>query len=316
MVAVKGIAVAAGLMVSQAFDHPVPARRPNADELVVATSPQLAPLLQRTARELQRERSGLKVSILQVGSDVAMAELYTRQADLAIIGRAATDPEIKAFQWIYQYPPKGLTVLRGSLAAPGHSPSIRLLVNASNPISRLSPQQLELAYRGKEPLRWRDLGVKGPFGRWPVHPIMPDSEQGMGRFLRDALFKGSTLFAWQRVQEIAEPWHRGKVDDALGARIAAAVARDPQALAFLPGNPIANTRAVPLICTDIQETSRCDEKGALERSIYAYSDPSLRPDAREFLRILAGVGDERRIDLAPYRQLPADEVRGLLNKLR
>ena len=35
------------------------------------------------------EGPGIKVSILAVGSDVAMAEIYTRRADLAIIGRAA-----------------------------------------------------------------------------------------------------------------------------------------------------------------------------------------------------------------------------------
>jgi phosphate transport system substrate-binding protein len=313
MAPVGAILVAAGLLVSQASDHPLPVGRSNADPLVIATSQQLAALLQRTASELQRERPGVKISIVPVGSDVAMAELYTRQADLAIIGRAATDPEVKAFQWIYQYPPSAWAVLRGSLAAAGHSPSVRLLVNASNPITRVSPQQLELVYRGKKPVRWRDLGVKGPLGRRLVHPIMPNSEQGTGRFIRDVLFKGSTLFAWERVQEITEPLHRGGVVDGLGARISEAVARDPQALAFLPGNPGPRTRIVPLSCDDSEIASRCDNHGALERSIYAYSDPGLRPIAREFLRILIKTGDG---DFAPYRQLPANEARELLGKLR
>ena len=315
MAAVKAIVIAAGLLASQAGDHLPPAQRRDADALVVATTAQLFPLLQKTAIELQRERPGLKVSILSVGSDVAMAELYTRRADLAIIGRAATDPEIKAFQWIYQYPPQSWPVLRGSPGMPGHSPSIRLLVNASNPVRRLSVQQLERAYRGERPLRWRDLGVAGEIGRRPVHPIMPDSEQGTGRFIRDALFQGSTLFAWQRVEEIAEPMHRGGKDDAIGGRIAAAVARDRQALALVPGNPIAGTRAVPLICASIKAASQCDKNGALERSIYAYSDQRLRPEARAFLIILSSGGDQPRIDPAPYRLLPAIEARELLDRV-
>ena len=311
----KAIVIAAGLLASQAGEHVPPAKEADADRLVVATTAQLHPILEKVALELQRERPGLKVSILSVGSDVAMAELYTRRADLAVIGRAATDPEIKAFQWIYQYPPQSWPVLRGSLATPGHSPSIRLLVNAANPIRRLSPEQLERVYRGERPISWRHLGVAGRIGSRAVHPIMPDSEQGTGRFIRDALFQGSTLFAWQRVQELAEPMHRGGGDDTVGERIAAAVARDPQALALVPGNPVAGTRAVPLDCATIKAVSHCDKNGALERSIYAYSDRGLRSGARAFLTILTSGGDRTRIDPAPYRQLPAGEVHALLDRL-
>lgn len=314
MAPVKAILLVAGMFASQASDHHPPPRRLNANQLVIATSLQLAPLLQRTANLLEQERPGLKISILPVGSDVAMAELYTHQADLAVIGRAATDPEIKAFQWIYQYPPKGWPVLRGSLAVAGHSPSVRLLVNASNPISRISLKQLELAFRGKQHVQWRDLGVTGRFAKLTVHPIMPDSEQGTGRFIRDALFQGSTLFAWDRVKEVSEPLRRGAVD-AFGNRIAQAVARDPQALAFLTGNPVPGTRVVALTCTDIKRPSPCDGKGALERFIYAYSDPDLRPDARAFLRMMAVSKAQGRIKIAPYRELSADEVRDLLGTL-
>lgn len=316
MVAVKTLLTAVAVLVGEVSDHSLTPRRPDANSLIVATSVQLAPLMQRTAQELQRDRPGVRVSIVAVGSDVAMAELYTHRADVAVIGRVATDPEIKAYQWIYQNPPRRWTVLRGSFATPGHSPSIRLLVHASNPLREISRDQLEMAFRGKHPLRWRDLGVSGALGgRW-VHPIIPDTEQGTGRFIRDVLFKGSTLFAWDQVREITEPLHRTSIDDRVGNRIAAAVASDPQALAFLPGNPVPGTRAVPLRCEQAEKQAQCDKSGALERSIYAYSDPDLRPDARAFLRLLAGVGADLRIDVTPYRQLPADEARELQSDLK
>jgi phosphate transport system substrate-binding protein len=308
------LAVAA-LLAGTARALPPPARSAGDDRLVVATTAQLAPILHRVARELERERPGVHVSIVAVGSDVAMAQLYTRRADLAVIGRPAFDPEVKAFQWIFQYPPTAWAVLRGSSTTPGHSPAIRLLVNAANPIRSISARQVELAFRKDAPVRWRDLGVAGPLAPRPVHAFMPDAEQGTGRFIRHALFQDATLFAWNRITEIAEPLRRDGSDDRAGRRIAAAVARDPLALALVPGGSVPGTRAVPLHCEALGQ-SLCDSEGALERDVYAYADPALRPDARSFLRLLIGSAPQGTIDPAPYRPLPPGEGREQLDKLR
>jgi phosphate transport system substrate-binding protein len=312
----KPILIAAALLTNASAGNLPPQRQMSANQLVVATTAQLAPLLRKVTTELDRQRPGLKVSILSVGSDVAMAELYTRRADLAIIGRAASDPEIKAFQWIFQYPPQVLPVLRGSLTAPGHSPAVRVLVNASNPIRSISTAQLQLAFRGKGPVHWSDLGATGPLGRRLVHPIMPDAEQGTGRFIRGVLFGDATLFAWERVREITEPLHRDGADDAIGKRLADAVAVDPQALALVPGAALPRTRTVPLKCTSTQPPQPCESSGTLGRTVYAYSDPTLSQDARLFLAILVKAGDQRVVEPLPYRHLAPDQTRELLTKLR
>jgi len=312
MASLKFVIAAAGLLSSASAGLPTPSREMGDNQLVVATTAQLAPVLRKVALELEHEHPGLDVSIAPVGSDVAMADLYTRRADIAVIGRAATDPEIKAFQWIYEYPPQAWPVLRGSVAVPGHSPSIRVLVNASNPIRSISVQQLEMAFRSERPIHWRDLGVTGPFASRPVHPIIPDSEQGSGIFIRAALLNGATLFAWDRVKEIAEPSHRGSIDDGLGASLAAAVAHDPQALALVPGGATAGTRPVPLECGP---TLPCDSSGAIERTVYAYADPKPRPDARSFLLLLIDGSRTGSIDPSPYRQLPAGQAQELPRKL-
>lgn len=316
MAPVKPILIAAALLANGPADNLPPQRQLNADQLVVATTAQLAPLLHKTAIELERQRPGLKVSLIAVGSDVAMAELYTRRADLAIIGRAATDPEIKAFQWIYQYPPHAWPVLGGSAAAPGHSPAVRVLVNASNPLRSISPAQLQLAFRTDRPVRWSDLGVRGPLAPQLVHPMMPDTEQGSGRFIRSALFNDATLFAWKRMREATEPLHLDGRDDALGKVLADRVAHDRQALALVPGAPLPGTRTVKLTCATNQASRPCEPSGTLVRTVYAYSDPTLRQDARSFLALLVAGGDRRHIDPAPYRQLPPDEIKELLGKLR
>lgn len=309
MAKMRAAAAAAILLASAAATLPPPARDLPANELVIATTPQLAPLLARVALELERSRCGIRVSIVPVGSDVAMAQLYTHRADLAIIGRAAYDSELKAFQWIFQHPPKAWPVVEGSRSTPGHSPAIRVIVNPANPIRNISRRQLEIAFRGDRPVRWRDLGVTGPLAARTVHPIMPDAEQGTGRFIRRALFEDATLFAWKRVKEFAEPIHRDYSNDSLGARLAAAVARDSQAIALAPGDPATDMRTIPLQC------ARCDGHGEIDRTVYAYTDSTMRPDAASFLRMLIGDTEDGSIDPAPYRQLPPAEGRELLTKL-
>lgn len=313
MASVKALFLASGLVASSPSDRLPPPRRLPSDQLVVATTAQLVPVLRRAANELERQKPDLKVSILAVGSDVAMAELYTRRADLAVIGRAATDPEIKAFQWIFQHPPQRFALFKGSSAAPGHSPTIRLLVNSSNPIRSISLSELQAAYRSQRTVRWRDLGVSGPLAGRVVHPIMPDSEEGTGRFIRDALFDGATLFAWSRVREVQEPIHRNGSDDRMGIRLSTMVARDRQALALVPARPAAGTRDVPLTCA--RATMQCGPAVALERTIFAYSDAPPRPEARSFLQMFTAVGAQGAVSLGPYRQLPRNEIQELRRRL-
>jgi len=309
MAKVKLGLAAAALLACTAATVPPPARDLPANALVIATTGQLAPVLRKVAADLEHRRPGVRVLVEPVGSDVAMSDLFTHRADLAIIGRAAFDPELKAFQWIFQHPAAAWPVLEGSSSAAGHSAAVRVLVNAANPIREISVRQLDLIFRGGKPIYWRDLGVAGALGERSIHPIMPDTEQGSGRFIRQALFGDATLFAWSRVKEIAEPIHRDGSDDRLNKRLAAAVARDPQAIA-LASAAAAGTRTVPLECPV------CDPSGVIQRTVYAYSDPRLRPDANAFLRLLVTETEDRLIDPAPYRQLPPQAAAELLKRLR
>lgn len=309
MAKVKLGLAAAALLASTAATLPPPARDLPSNELVIATTAQLAPVLRKAAVQLERSRPGVHVEIQPVGSDVAMAQLFTHRADLAIIGRPAFDPELKAFQWIFQYPAKAWPVLQGSSSAPGHSPAIRVIVNAANPIRSISERQLQAAFRSQSSIRWRDLGVMGPFGMRTVHPMMPDTEQGTGRFIRQALFEDASLFAWKRVREFAEPIHREGADDRFAERLAAAVARDSQAIALTPAGAVVGTRIVPLQC------AACDSRGEISRTVYAYADPSAGSDAKSFLRLLISGTEDGTIDAAPYRSLSASESRKLLKTL-
>ena len=309
MAKVKLGLAATALLAGTGATLPPPSRNLPANELMIATTAQIAPILRKVAIQLEQNRPGVHVVIEPVGSDVAMSELFTHRADLAIIGRRAFDPELKAFQWIHQYPAAEWPVLEGSRSSAGHSPAVRVVVNAVNPIQQISAQQLDAIFRGDKPVYWRDLGVTGHLGRRAVHPIMPDSEQGSGRFIRQTLFGDATLFAWSRVKEIAEPIHRDGSDDLLNERLSAAVARDPQAIALGPGGS-TGTKTVPLRC------SVCDPAGTIERAVYAYTDPTLSPSANAFLQLLVSGTEDRLIDPTPYRQLPPAAAAQVLKKLQ
>jgi len=101
-----------------------------AGTLVIATSAALAPALRRAAHRFEAAHAGVHVLILGQGSDVAMARLYTGQADAAVIGRDASDNEIKAYAWIYGHAPQAEALGAGSRATPGLSPALAVIVAA------------------------------------------------------------------------------------------------------------------------------------------------------------------------------------------
>ena len=52
-----------------------------------------------------RKHRGVTIVAAPIGTDVAMAGLYTGRADIALMGREATASEVQAFEWIYRYKP-------------------------------------------------------------------------------------------------------------------------------------------------------------------------------------------------------------------
>jgi phosphate transport system substrate-binding protein len=271
--------------------------------LVIATSPQLASTLRALATAYRVEHPEAEITVQPIGSDVAMAALYTHRADLAVIGRDATDPEAKAFEWIYLHPPASWALMRGSVASAGHSPAIGVLVNAANPLRAITPAALRAVFRDETAPSWGAFGVTGPRAMHQIHPILPDTEQGTGRFLRHALFADATAFAWPRVREVTEPLHR---DDG-GARIAALVAKDPDAIALTGGPVLPGTRRVPLLVDGVPVALSAatvgDGRYPLARNIRAYGERG-NAGIRAFLRFV--LGDKGRAVIARGPYLPLD----------
>lgn len=257
---------------------------PSSSSTVVATSQALEPTIRGAMTAFAAKHPEMKMRLVAVGSDVAMAWLYTGKADVAIIGREGSDPELKAFEWAFRTPPRASPLLMGSIAAPGHSPRLVVRVNRANPLRSIRLSELE-----------RLLEVRDPPLPWPVlgwnfaHPIelaLPDSETGTGQFLRKRLASGRSQLDWRYVQEF----------DPSGDGIARAVAHNPSMLGLGDGRPYPGTRVIKII-------DGAGHEVRLDRTVFAYSQPVPRKGASELLAFLAGKAGQALLVQAPYRSL-------------
>src|ERR1700693_5590878 len=143
-----------------------------------------------------------------LGTDVALAALYTGYADVALIGRDATANEVQAFEWIHRYKPTSVAVMRGSLGLAEHSPALAVVVRADNPLARLTLVQLEAIFgtepRGGAPRirTWDQLGLGGFWKGRTIELYGPDVYSGTGRFFRHAVMGDSRKFDWSRMHEL------------------------------------------------------------------------------------------------------------------
>ncbi len=257
---------------------------PSSNAIVVATSKALAPAVRGAITVFSAEHPGAKLHFVAVGSDVAMAWLYTGKADVAIIGRDGSDPEVKAFKWAFGTPPRAIPLLLGSVAAAGHSPRLAARVNRANPLRSIRLSQLESLLEVRDqPLEWPALGWT--FAH-PVELAIPDAESGTGQFLRKRLTGGRAQFDWQLVKEF----------DASGDGIADAVARNPSMLGLGDSRPFRATRVIKI-------TDDSGNEVLLDRTIFAYSHPSPRRRASELLAFLISKRGEVLLARRPYRSL-------------
>ncbi len=269
----------------------------------IATTAQLAPTLTALTVVYRRNHPGQAIHIATVGSDVAMAWLYTGRADVAVIGRDATDPEVKAFEWVFHHPPTASPVMRGSISLAGRSPALAVRVNAGNPVRRVTIAKLTSLFRIGAAPTWHMLGVTGPLAAKPVHLILPDAESGTGRYLRKMVLSDATQFDWDRVREVSEPTLPAGHDDRFGQTIALAVAADPAALGIGDASSLAATHIVT-----VEGLLPGDPGYPFERRVNAYADPHPRGAAADWLAFVTSDAAQAIVARGPYRGLRAEPV--------
>ncbi len=266
----------------------------------IAGNPEMKTVIDAWERGFRREHPGARIERDLRGSDVGMASLYTGQADIVLIGRAASAPEVKAFEWIYRYRPLAIEVATGSLDHPGRSPALVAYVHAGNPLARLTLSQLDALF-SRERLRgapatlakWGDLGLGGEWAARRIRLYTFDTESGTGRFFRETALNDSRMLDWDRIAELPE------------ASILAALQRDRDGLAVASGPAPAGLKAIAIAGDDgvFRTATREDviaRRYPLARAVYAYVNrrPQGPLDApvAAFLRYALGPQGQRDVE--------------------
>jgi phosphate transport system substrate-binding protein len=255
------------------------------------------------------------------GPDTAMAGLYNGVADIAVMGRELWPVETMAFRWVFQYLPFGVEVATSSLSSPGQSFSPVVMVNAANPLSQITLQQLDGIYgsqhrRGGKNLRaWGDLGLTGKWADLPIHPYGYGVDDAVGIYFRKRVLLGDY-----------KPNVTGHLlsdrDDRVPAdqRIRAAVQADPLAIGYarvdpdqarikvLPVADKAGEVAVPATASTVRDRSY-----PLTRSLSFYVNrapgKAVSPELLAFLRYILSPDGQNIVDQdGHFTALPPDAV--------
>lgn len=333
LVLVASCAQANAVLGSETLEEYAPVQ-PVTGSIRVWTNAETEPLLRRWQEGFQRLHPHATFEIHSKGSDVALAGLYTSLADIALIGRVADAPELKAFEWIFRYKPEPIEVANGSEGEPGRSPPLAAYVHATNPLSKLSLAQLDAAF-GKERLlgapravrSWADLGVRGKLAPQPIQLYLVDTESGTGRYFREQVLGGSRKLNWERLREFTDSGGITRPAHDESSQILAALSKDPKGLAVAPRltNPPASVKELAL-ARDGEHVSatRADmvvRRYPLTRVLHAYVNrkPGAPMDSRvgEFLRyVLSRQGQAVVAGHADFLPLSVADARRQVERIR
>ena len=192
-------------------------------------------LVRAWARGFERQHPGVRVEATLRGDSTAIGGLYTGAADLALMERAPLAIELEAYRPIFGNDPLRITVATGSLDHDFHAPAPVIFVNRSNPLQRLSLQQLAAILglvppRGQRAIRtWGGLGLKGAWAARPITVYMPRIVDEVPQFLQAAVLGGSPKWTPQ-LREFADA--PGSLDGERGTQIVRALEQDPAGIAI------------------------------------------------------------------------------------
>ncbi|WP_188762066.1 substrate-binding domain-containing protein [Sandarakinorhabdus glacialis] len=228
----------------------------------------------------------VNIPIAAPGSSVAIAGLVQDDVDVALMTRRLNDTEVENLR------------ARGGddmLSAVNEQvigiDAIAIIVHPSNPIARLSPQQLAAVFDG----RIDDFGAIG--GRpGPIRVVAPLPGMADDDALAAMVLGGRMLTRDARQYGSA-------------AEIAAAVADDPAAIGVVDPVMLLGTRAVPIGPEDglaVLPTPLAIASGdyVLARPLYLYRQPhSVLPDVPEFMAFAGSAAGQEIVASAGFLPL-------------
>ncbi len=305
----------------------------------------LRPMMKLWEKGFQKYHPGVRFEDRLVTSAAAIAGLYTQRADLGVLAREITPPEVAAYEKMAGQKLTPVTVLTGSYGNQDKIMALGIFVNKDNPVSRLTFPKLDAIWgaehkRGaKENIRtWDQLGLTGEWQGRAIHPYSGLAFEAPAYFFSQSVMKGSVLWndALRQCENVEDEIpSRGdeKVTPAITRhadayqQVVDAVGADRQGIGLAgAGYRSSNAKLVALAVEDggpyVEATKEnvANLSYPLARPVrfYINSGPAMPADQNvlEFLRfILSREGQQLVAREGDFLPLPATVARGELLKL-
>jgi phosphate transport system substrate-binding protein len=161
----------------------------------------LRPMMRLWEEGFQKYHPGVRFEDRLVTSAAAIAGLYARRADLGVLAREITPPEVAAYEKMAGQKLTPATVLTGSYGNQDKIMALGIFVNKDNPVSRLTFAQLDAIWgaehkRGaRESIRtWGQLGLTGEWKNQAIHPYSGLAFEAPAYFFSQTVMRGSVLW--------------------------------------------------------------------------------------------------------------------------
>ena len=161
----------------------------------------LRPMMKLWEEGFQKYHPGVRFEDRLVTSAAAIAGLYTQRADLGVLAREITPPEVAAYEKMTGQKLTPVTVLTGSYGNQDKIMALGIFVNQANPLSRLTFAQLDAIW-GAQHKRgaphnirtWDQLGLTGGWSGQAIHPYSGLAFEAPAYFFSQTVMKGSVLW--------------------------------------------------------------------------------------------------------------------------
>jgi phosphate transport system substrate-binding protein len=303
-----------------------------------------SPLAEYWEKQFQQWHPDVKFNFHLKSSQHAIQSLIFGVSDVSPLGRQITNAERLAFQREFNYQPLGIVAVTGSYSLSGWNPAIGVYLHKSNPLSKLSLEQLdgifgsersggwtelqwdESVARGPEKniRTWGQLGLTGEWADKPIHIFGYTLKYNFPDEIHTRVFKGG--FKWN--EKLREYANKTNPDGSLyiaGQQMLDDLSKDPYAIAYVAGGismtkPDMQVKPVALATKDGGPYVGLTIENVQNRTYPMYADvffflnrdpkKPVDPKLKEFLKyILSREGQEQVARDGKYLPLTADMVR-------
>jgi phosphate transport system substrate-binding protein len=259
----------------------------------------------------------LTISPPYAGS-LGAVELAKGGLDFVFVSRELRPDDIKTFRARFDHDPLSVPISGGSYRHFGALDAIAFYVNKSNPIEKLTFDQLDAMYsstrhRGGKPItRWGDLGLTGEWADKPIHLYGIKPWNGFEEFVRQRVLSvGAKRGEWRddiAFEKVVFPVAKKVGDDPYGIGYSGIAYID----AGVKVLPLADTADGPAQAPTYENVALAAYP--LSRLTYFNTNRTpgkpLDPALEEFLSfILSREGQQVVLEHAIYVPLRADQVR-------